>query len=149
LGQELLEGGEHRVARAAELGGQRARRGQPGARAEPRGQDGGADRVVELPVEWDGRGAVQPEPEHREAGCSRSQSGPIISGEMVLSSRPLWAIGWSRGGQAMAQIAPTARTRVQRLPKRGVYDRAAIDAILDEGLVCPVGFAVDGQPYVI
>jgi nitroimidazol reductase NimA-like FMN-containing flavoprotein (pyridoxamine 5'-phosphate oxidase superfamily) len=49
----------------------------------------------------------------------------------------------------MAQIAPTARTRVQRLPKRGVYDRTAIDAILDEGLVCHVGFAVDGQPYVI
>src|SRR5262249_25994225 len=73
----------------------------------------------------------------------------IISGEMVLSSRPLWAIGWSRGGQDMAQIAPTARTRVQRLPKRGVYDRTAIDAILDEGLVCHVGFATDGQPYVI
>jgi nitroimidazol reductase NimA-like FMN-containing flavoprotein (pyridoxamine 5'-phosphate oxidase superfamily) len=43
----------------------------------------------------------------------------------------------------------TERTRVVRLPKRGVYERAAIDAILDEALYCHVGFAVDGQPYVI
>ncbi|MCI0451415.1 MAG: pyridoxamine 5'-phosphate oxidase family protein [Candidatus Latescibacteria bacterium] len=44
---------------------------------------------------------------------------------------------------------PTQRTRVRRLPKRGAYDRATIDAILDEGLVCHVGFVVDGQPFVI
>jgi nitroimidazol reductase NimA-like FMN-containing flavoprotein (pyridoxamine 5'-phosphate oxidase superfamily) len=43
----------------------------------------------------------------------------------------------------------TDRTRVVRLPKRGVYDRPVIDAILDEALYCHVGFAVDGQPYVI
>jgi nitroimidazol reductase NimA-like FMN-containing flavoprotein (pyridoxamine 5'-phosphate oxidase superfamily) len=47
------------------------------------------------------------------------------------------------------EIEPTERTRVRRLPQRAVYDRAAIDAILDEGLVCHVGFAVDGQPYVL
>ena len=41
------------------------------------------------------------------------------------------------------------RTRVRRRAQRGRYDRATIDAILDEGLVCHVGFAVDGQPYVI
>jgi uncharacterized protein len=44
---------------------------------------------------------------------------------------------------------PTQRTRVRRIPKRGAYDRATIDAILDEGLVCHVGFVVDGQPFVI
>jgi uncharacterized protein len=43
----------------------------------------------------------------------------------------------------------TERTTVRRLPKRAAYDRAVIDAILDEGLVCHVGFAIDGQPYVI
>ena len=41
------------------------------------------------------------------------------------------------------------RTTVKRLPKRGVYDKDAVYAILDEGLVCHVGFAVEGQPYVI
>jgi nitroimidazol reductase NimA-like FMN-containing flavoprotein (pyridoxamine 5'-phosphate oxidase superfamily) len=44
---------------------------------------------------------------------------------------------------------PTPRTRVRRLPKRGVYDRATINAILDEGLVCHVGFVIGGQPFVI
>jgi len=44
---------------------------------------------------------------------------------------------------------PTQRTRVVREPHRGAYDRATIDAILDEGLVCHVGFSVEGQPYVI
>ncbi|MGH8243928.1 MAG: pyridoxamine 5'-phosphate oxidase family protein, partial [Steroidobacteraceae bacterium] len=39
--------------------------------------------------------------------------------------------------------------RVRRLPKRGRYDRATIDAILDEGLVCHVGFVVEGSPVVI
>lgn len=43
----------------------------------------------------------------------------------------------------------TERTRLKRLPKRGVFDRAAIHDILDEGFVCHVGFVVDGQPFVI
>src|SRR5579862_1630567 len=43
----------------------------------------------------------------------------------------------------------TERTRVIREPQRGIYDRAAIYKILDEGFICHVGFAVDGQPYVI
>ena len=41
------------------------------------------------------------------------------------------------------------RTTVKRLPKRGVYDRSTVYAILDEGLVCHVGFVFDGQPFVI
>src|SRR5262245_6307917 len=43
----------------------------------------------------------------------------------------------------------TPRTTVKRLPKRGVYDRETVYAILDEGLVCHVGFVLEGQPYVI
>ena len=46
-------------------------------------------------------------------------------------------------------FAPTERTTVKRLPKRGVYDRETVYAILDEGFVCHVGFAIDGSPYVI
>src|SRR5260370_35129290 len=41
------------------------------------------------------------------------------------------------------------RTTVRRRANRGVYDRATIAAILDEALVCHVGFVVEGQPYVI
>ena len=46
-------------------------------------------------------------------------------------------------------FTPSERTRVVREPHRGVYDRETIYKILDEGFVCHVGFAVDGQPYVI
>lgn len=44
---------------------------------------------------------------------------------------------------------PTARTRVVREAERGVYDRETVYRILDEGFLCHVGFAVDGQPFVI
>jgi nitroimidazol reductase NimA-like FMN-containing flavoprotein (pyridoxamine 5'-phosphate oxidase superfamily) len=49
----------------------------------------------------------------------------------------------------MSEFAPTPRTTLKRLPKRGVFDQAAVNAILDEGLVCHVGFVADGQPFVI
>ena len=41
------------------------------------------------------------------------------------------------------------RTEVRRLPERGSLERALVHAILDEGLVCHVGFASDGGPVVI
>ena len=44
---------------------------------------------------------------------------------------------------------PTPRTRVVREPHRGIYDRATAYQILDEGLICHVGFIIDGQPFVI
>ena len=44
---------------------------------------------------------------------------------------------------------PTPRTRVVREPDRAVYDREAVNRILDEGFLCHVGFVVDGQPFVI
>jgi len=44
---------------------------------------------------------------------------------------------------------PTPRTTVRRIPARGVYDRETIYAILDEALICHVGFVDDGQPFVI
>ena len=49
----------------------------------------------------------------------------------------------------MSTLTVTPRTTLRRLPKRGSHDRAAIEAILDEGLVCHVGFVAEGQPMVI
>ena len=46
-------------------------------------------------------------------------------------------------------LLKTSRTTLKRLPKRGVYDREEINQILDEGLICHVGFVVDSQPFVI
>ncbi|MEA2238542.1 MAG: uncharacterized protein QOC81_3266 [Thermoanaerobaculia bacterium] len=41
------------------------------------------------------------------------------------------------------------RTTVKRLAKRAGYDRDTINAIIDEALICHVGFVVDGAPVVI
>lgn len=44
---------------------------------------------------------------------------------------------------------PSPRTTVRRLAKRGAYDRETIHRIVDEALVCHVGFIDHGQPFVI
>jgi uncharacterized protein len=44
--------------------------------------------------------------------------------------------------------APSERTRVRRMHERGHYEREAIYAILDAGLLCHVGYVAEGQPYV-
>lgn len=46
-------------------------------------------------------------------------------------------------------VTPTDRTKIVRESVRAVYDRAAIYKILDEAFTCHVGFATDGQPFVI
>ncbi len=43
----------------------------------------------------------------------------------------------------------TDKTRIRRLPERGVKDREVIDAILDEGFVCHVGYLTEDRPVVI
>src|SRR5260370_35779166 len=49
----------------------------------------------------------------------------------------------------MAEFTRTARTTLKRLPQRGAFDHESINQMLDEGFICHVGFAVDGQPFVI
>ena len=49
----------------------------------------------------------------------------------------------------MTQYNQTEKTRIHRMPKRGHYDRETIYQILDEALICHVGFVQDNQPYVI
>ena len=62
----------------------------------------------------------------------------------VAGDRPTLAP--ERSGRS---LRPDKRIRVIREPQRGRYDRETIDAILDEALLCHLGFEVDGQPYVI
>ncbi|MGA9594783.1 MAG: pyridoxamine 5'-phosphate oxidase family protein [Acidimicrobiia bacterium] len=45
--------------------------------------------------------------------------------------------------------AASDRTRLHRLPERGHYDRGVINAILDEALICHIGFVHEGAPVVI
>ena len=48
----------------------------------------------------------------------------------------------------MDDFQPTTRTRVKRLHQRAHYDHETIYRILDAGLVCHVGYAIDDHPYV-
>ncbi len=41
------------------------------------------------------------------------------------------------------------RSKVRRLPERGAYDRETVEAILDEGFVCHLGFCTDRGPAVL
>ncbi|MCU1378553.1 MAG: hypothetical protein JWN29_1536 [Acidimicrobiales bacterium] len=43
----------------------------------------------------------------------------------------------------------TDRTRVRRKPERASYERAELDAILDEARWCHLGLVRDGQPVVL
>jgi nitroimidazol reductase NimA-like FMN-containing flavoprotein (pyridoxamine 5'-phosphate oxidase superfamily) len=49
----------------------------------------------------------------------------------------------------MTDFAKTEKNSIKRLSKRGHYDRETIYRILDEALICHVGFVDSGQPYVI
>jgi nitroimidazol reductase NimA-like FMN-containing flavoprotein (pyridoxamine 5'-phosphate oxidase superfamily) len=48
-----------------------------------------------------------------------------------------------------ATIPVTERTQVRRLAKRANYETETIHAIVDEALICHVGFVVNGAPVVI
>ena len=44
---------------------------------------------------------------------------------------------------------PTSRTTLRRLPKRGEFRREAIEAILDEALVCHIAYIHEGRPFMV
>ncbi len=45
--------------------------------------------------------------------------------------------------------AASDRVRVRRVHQRGHYDRANLDAVLDAGMVCHLGFSTEQGPFVI
>lgn len=49
----------------------------------------------------------------------------------------------------MPSYTPTTRTRHRRIPARGSYDRTLVHSILDEAIVCHIGFEHEGQPFVL
>ena len=141
----------------------RARLGREGA---PRGRAG---LLPELPLRRDDRLAA---PRHTRSGgrrARRAAGGGAPAGRAGVSSGGVAALGPSdRGGDGRAALtalpgsgprggmkearrrgAASARTRVRRLPEKARYDRATIDAILDEALVAHLGFVHEGQPFVI
>ena len=51
-------------------------------------------------------------------------------------------------GSATLDYPPTRRSRIKRQHERARYDRETVHAILDAGLLCHVGYTIDGQPFV-
>ena len=54
----------------------------------------------------------------------------------------------SEGARSGSKIPTSARSTLRRKRERGSHDRATIDAILDEGLVCHVGIYEAARPEV-
>ncbi len=48
----------------------------------------------------------------------------------------------------MSEISKTERTTLKRAHERGVFERDTVNAIIDAAMICHVGYAVDGAPYV-
>lgn len=75
----------------------------------------------------------------------------------IRPSRPLAAVSIGRqparyimnGEPRLENKHSSERTRVRRLPARGSYEEETIRSIIDEGLICHVGFATEGSPVVI
>src|SRR5438270_3385429 len=82
---------------------------------------------------------------HTLPNCGSECSGESL---LTLQQSSFFAIA-GRSLSMPTSSAPTPRTRVVREPQRAVYDRSVVNRILDEGFICHVGFAVDGQPFVI
>jgi nitroimidazol reductase NimA-like FMN-containing flavoprotein (pyridoxamine 5'-phosphate oxidase superfamily) len=62
---------------------------------------------------------------------------------MTVSAAP------NGGPPEPASYPRTPRTTPNRLPGRARYDAGAIHAVLDEALICHLGYVVDGEPLVL
>ena len=52
-------------------------------------------------------------------------------------------------GDRMSNFTTEDKNRVKRRPDRGHYDTATVYGIIDETMLCHIGFIQDGQPFVI
>ncbi len=47
----------------------------------------------------------------------------------------------------MKEFPITDKTKITRLPKRGVYEKEVVYSILDEALVCTLAYVHEGEPF--
>ena len=55
----------------------------------------------------------------------------------------------ARRPDTVPALSGTDRSTLRRKKERGTHDAAVIHSILDEGLLCHVGFSVDGSTFVV
>ena len=80
-------------------------------------------------------------PEYCKFGSNKDYSPTPPSGTSALGAT-------MRESSAVNAKSPTERTRLRRLHERGRFDKESLHAILDAGLLCHVGYVVDGAPVV-
>src|SRR5690606_14764961 len=88
----------------------------------------------------------------RKSGPAAEDSSPSCrsherTGLFIFANPDLWIRPLYVHDAGMDAFPVTSRTRLRRKPGRGSYDRATVHAILDEGLVCHVGFVIHGEPF--
>src|SRR3954451_20962128 len=103
------------------------------------GTPGGDDDAS--PDSWRDGAATEPDP---EVLC-RASPGFQPSPNTVIYD--LWESFMMAESQSV--YTPTKRTIPARKPERLSYDVAAVNAVLDEALVCHVAYQVDGIPAMI
>ena len=75
--------------------------------------------------------------------------GPF-SGNLILSYQwQLANIGVLKRMMGMSEFEKKSKNKVKRHPDRAIYDKDVIYQIIDEAIICHVGFAQGKQPYVI
>lgn len=47
-----------------------------------------------------------------------------------------------------ASFPPSAKSRLRRRPNRGFHDEETVFRLLDAGVVCHIGYVIDGTPFV-
>ena len=47
----------------------------------------------------------------------------------------------------MSDLKKTGRSDVKRMKERGIYDREAVNAILDTSFMCHIAYTIDDHPY--
>ena len=92
----------------------------------------------------------QPVPPAERPSAVRPTAAVAASGTTVPATKPLATTGPGADTAGVPDAyPPTPQTSATRNTARVSYDRAAVHAVLDEALVCHVGFVIDGAPVVL
>ena len=137
LTDQLLVRLGDRAARKIERRGQLTRGWNTLAAGKAAVENPETPEFVDLPGQRHGRGGVDDDSSGHKWSSRIIKKWPMCT----ATSLPIMA--------AMNTYTPTQRTKVRRLSKRAVYDKAQVHAILDEGFLCHVGFTQENQPFVI
>jgi uncharacterized protein len=87
-----------------------------------------------------------PSPDHEKWSASKMENGPF---RRSISEATLGIVLNASGAFVVStRFEPSETSRLRRKPARGLHDKETVFRILDAGMVCHVGYVIDGQPFV-